>query len=241
MNQLSVRFFVTNIFTCIWVIYNSSQLKEEHDTLSGTQNVPYGLALYTLMLAGVFFSWVKARDLAYNKKHSLNTFERILLVLLYLFALLSNSILAYIASSYLFGGDNAIPEWFKNTNVAINLIVVGFVFAEAYVLAGEGRKKKVSDRLLRLSNFILPLYTGIAIGVAWNVLLIGSNLSLDLSQHDIVSETIAACVLVMMIVLPFQRLLWFEVFSESKGWKTNLQVAAGLLSVVLCAIIPLFF
>lgn len=240
MDKLSVRFYLTNAIACIWLIFNGRALEEEHDSLFSRQDIFYGILLYLTVILGVYFSYIKAKELSYNQKHRFNGFERIFIFLIFLFGILGNSLIAYFATAYLFGSVEAAPEWFYNGNIIFNLLAIGYYIAEGYVLA-SGVKNPPAAWKVKLSNYIVPIYTGVAISLVWNVFMLGGNLSLDLGQSDILSETISACVLVLMIVLPFQRLLWFEIFADSKGWKANLKIVASLIFVMLAAILPLFF
>ena len=240
MNQLSVRFFITNAITCVWLIFNGATLKAERETMMESSNVPYGLFIYLILILGVYFSWIKAKDLGYRKTNRLNIFEKIFIFLIYLFALIGNSLIAYVATFYLFENPELIPDWFNTVNVIVNLLAVGYIFAEGYVLSDEVNRPP-SPNLLRWSNFILPIYSGMAVSLAWNLLILGGDISLDPDRSDFISETIAACVLVLMIIFPYQRLLWYEIFSDSQGWKANVKIVGSLIFVVLCAILPLFF
>lgn len=239
MNKLSVRFYLSNAFTCAWLIYNNATLNEEHDALD-SENILYGVFLYLIILPGVYFSYIKAKELSYTHKHPLNVFEKIFIFLIYIFALLGNSLIAFFAMSFIYGGHENVPEWFMTANTIFNILAVGYIFAEGYVL-GNTPSRSPAPGLIRFANFFLPIYTGIAISLVWHVFMLGGNLSLDLNQSDIISETIAACVLVLMIVLPFQRLLWFEIFANSAGWRANLKIVGSLIFVILAAILPLFF
>jgi hypothetical protein len=240
VHKLSARFYLSNAIACIWLIYNGRALEAEHARLFQSQDIFYGVLLYLVLIPGVYFSYIKAKDLSHKRPHRLNVFEGIFISALFLLGVLGNSLIAYFGTAYLFGSVEAAPQWFYNGNIVFNLLAIGYYFAEGYVLISGVRKPPAAWKV-KVSNYILPIYTGLAISVVWNVFMLGGNLRLDASHSNILSETIAACVLVLMIVLPFQRLFWFEIFSESQGWKANLKIVGSLLFVMLSAILPLFF
>lgn len=240
MKQLSLRFFLSNVFTAIWLIVNISQLQSDNRLIWKGKDPVYGSMLLVIFFAGIFFSWVKARDLRARSKKVPGKFENFLLILFYLFAIGGNSLWLFAAVSLIFGGYEAVPDTFKNASVAVMLISFLFLTAEGYVL-GNGTGKLLSEKMRKITDAIVVLYIGTGISVVWNTLILGGNVSLRPDQPALWSELIAACVLVLMMVLPFQRLFWFEVFSESQHRNDHLKIFAGLVLVLAGAIVPLFF
>ncbi len=241
MKKLSHRFILSNIITSVWLALNTAMLRGENELIWKGRDLFYGIIIYLIFLFGVYFSFVKARDLAYRCYRKPSGFESFVLVLLYLFAILGNSGMLYFSGSLIFGGMDNAPEAFKNISTGLMVISFFYIVAEGYVLGGNSNPKPVSDRKRKIADYAVMLYISTGITITWNALILGGKVRLSVHQHDFVSELIAACVLVVMMVLPFQRLFWYEVFADSGGWKDNLKVAASFLLVIAGAILPLFF
>ena len=238
MNKLSYRFILSNIITSVLLVISSMVFGKSDGNAWEEQNILYGLFIYPVFLAGLFFGLVKARDLGNRITKKLSTFEVVFVFILYVFALGANAMMLFMANNLLYGGHQHIPRFIENITIGLMLLTFVVLIAEP-ILFSSLKKKHIGKRMLKWTDFFHGAYISIGIGVTWNVLVYNGKLRISFEQSDFWGELFALIVLAIMIILPFQRLFWYEVMAESNK-KDSWKVFGSISLVIVAAILPLF-
>lgn len=239
MKSINSRFIASNIVTSVILIFSIPLLEKQQDTIYDGTDVTQGLFLLAILVLGFFLRIKKSREIARNRpKKKLNVVEKILLTLFFVFGILPSI-------NFTFGGFHLIYEETSKAGepgmiIQVSLMMLSFavLFYEAAMVLGA------SPKFARQTKWLDPMYSfyiGSAIAFSWDVMIVGGGSKLEWGMEDFWSEFIATTFLAIMFIMSIQRLLWYEVFKNSSGWKDNLKVIASFVLVLATAITPLFF
>jgi hypothetical protein len=237
MKNISTRFVLGNILSSILLIWFSSDWAQMNKQLSVSGSDPlYGFMLYAVVILGIVTSTMKGYDVSYNSTKSLKWFEQIFIFILYVMSLFVLLILLGASVNLMFTVD-----YQYKTKVHIFLIViacvVGFILLVLEGFFLEHRPNKpLSKQQLWLANLGSSLYSSFGIGICWNTMVIGGGIHFQPGALSFVQQIL----LMLVMVFPFQRLFWFEVFNDAESKLDYVKVFGSFLLVMASGILPLY-
>ncbi|MDX2361394.1 MAG: hypothetical protein QNK23_11355 [Crocinitomicaceae bacterium] len=240
MEKISRRFLLTNILTAVSIVLGIKALRAEGEDIWEQQNTLYGVVILLAFLVGAYFSVLKAKELASKRQKSTSIYQNLFLMILYLYAIFGNIFMSTIGVSYIFGGLTEIPAYASIGLIILFAVGVGSLIWEGASL-GKSKKPPISKLKSKVTNFGLMFYTSMGIGVAWQLMIVGGDNTLAWGAQNFWGDLISSLLAVVVIVIPFDRLFWYEIMAQTNGWKDNLKVLWSLCFVIAAAIVPLFF
>lgn len=241
MHKITLKFLLTNILTAVFLILNTQDWVIKYDEVMHQENVGLGIGLLIFFVLGFLVRVKMAYSSAYNAQKNISKFERFFIGVLLLFALTSTMNFSFISTNNIFG-DIEANEGFK-TYLSMTLIIISvlLLIAEAMILFVEDKAELKPPKHEKAYNRLYQYYVSIGIALSWNIMMIGNSQGLSFDMPDFWPELFANIALVVMLVLPFQRFFWYEIFSASKTLKDQFIVFSSLLIVIASAVVPLFF
>jgi len=240
MDKISTRFFFSNLLTALFIVVSIPWLKQENELLFDGEDSCYGVVVLFAFISGTYFSIVRAKFMGQNLFRRMSRFEKVFIGILYFFSLMANMTMVLFSLTLINGTEETIPQYAFIILVCLMLFNLWCLGLEVTSLS-KPQGKPVSDKKNKKAEWFRLLYVSAGAAATWDNMIISQNFSLSWDQHDFWSELIATIVLVIMILIPFQRLFWYEIMVKSKGWKENLKVFAAFSTALVAAIAPLFF
>lgn len=241
MHKITIQFLLTNILTSILLIVNAQYWENKFDEIMHERNIELGIVILIFFVLGFIIRIKKAYIAAFNSKNNISKFERYFIAILLFFALTSTMNFSFISTNNIFGDIEANEGYKAYLSMTLIIISVLLLIAEAMILFVEDKAEIKPQKHAKTYNRLYRYYVSIGITLSWNVMMVGNSQGLSFDMTDFWSELFANIVLAFMLVLPFQRFFWYEIFSASKTIKDNFIVAGSLILVVASAIVPLFF
>ena len=183
-----------------------------------------GSVMLVMILLAMPFSVIKARDLSFKERKNLIKAERFLIIMIYFAALFTTILIVYMSCS-LIDDSPTLSENMLYIFYSISGIALFFFLWECWILFVAGAKKRPQKRWVRLSNFIIPLYAGLAIAILWESAF---DLNWEADPID-VRKVILSCMLALVLILPFQRMFWYETFAGSSSGRESLRSLASIV------------
>lgn len=241
MQKITLKFLLANILTSIFLILNSGDWVIKYDEFMHHRNVGLGVGLLVIFVIGFFIRYKMATISAYNAKNNISKVERIFLAALFLFALTGTINFTFMANNNIFGEIEEYQGY--KMYLGITLVVVSFflIMFEGVLIFAKDEFKLKKPKHQKVYTRLYQYYIGIGVSISWNMMMIGNSKQMTLDMPNFWSELIATIFLVIMLVFPFQRFFWYEVFSASKTIKDNLIVIGSLIMVIASAVVPLFY
>ncbi len=240
MDKLTTRFFLSNLITATIIVLSIPWLQERNKMIFEGKDTVYGIIILLAFISGIYFSIVRSKYMGQQLTGRMSGFEKFFIGLLYLFAMGGNMMMLFVALTSIYGAHETIPTYADIIGISLMLLCMGGLGAEvAYWSKSQG--KPVSEKRNKLANWLIMFYVGTGSAVVWDVMIIGSNMSIRTSTSGFWADMVALFFLALMVLFPFQRLFWYEMVVQSRGWKDNLKVALAFTTVLAAAIVPLFF
>jgi hypothetical protein len=237
MNQLSNRFVLNQVVTAILLVVFAADWKALGSKLDQPGSDPlYGAILILVVLFGIVANVMKAYDLAHYSRNRLKWFEQLFLVFLYLTSMFGGIFMlfagAYMITSFSAKNDSGLIFLMVMVMIAMFILLV----LEGFYLENRPKKPLQKSKLM-LANLGSMLYTSFGISICWNAFVIGGNIHID---NDIWGF-LHLCVVMLLIVFPFQRLFWYQVLSDAETKVDHVKVLAGIVLVLLSGTIPYYW
>ena len=240
MKNINTRFIISNIVSSVIIIISIPLWNNQNKSLFHEKDLMQGIFLLSFFTLGFFLRIKKSREIARTMpKKELNTIEFRFLTLLFICGLFPAIPFVFGGVSNIFGGMNESGTTGMIISCSLFSCTVFVLFYENYMVSGAANPKPAKQT--KWLDPVYNLYVGITITLVYDNWVIGPNSKLAWGMESFWSEFIASIFLVIMFMIPIQRLFWHEVFINSLGWKDNLKVSASCLLVLASAITPLFF
>jgi hypothetical protein len=204
------RFFLPNLILSLFIGISYFIALGDFDLVRPVHNPFMGYALGIVAIVVMPFTIIKARDISFKYNEGLSKGE------------------TFIAGMISDGRFSDIEMGVGFGLAGISVIVLLF---EGFALIGKP-KKAPNRKLVLVSNIMVPIYTGIAIVVLWNGAFDMNFEDAPITGRKIFQATLFAFVL----ILPFQRLLWYESFVSSQGKRENLKAMISILMSIATAV-----
>ncbi len=241
MQKITLKFLLTNILTAVFLIINAQDWVIKYDEVMHQRNVGLGIGILAFFILGFFIRGKMAYISAYNAKGNISKFERFFIAILLLFALTATTNFIFISNNNIFGEIEAYQGYRMYLGVTLGVVSLFLLLFEGLVLLDKEEFKIKAPRHEKVYTRLYQYYIGIGVSISWNIMMVGNSKGLSFDMPDFWTELFANVALVVMLVLPFQRFFWYEIFSGSKTFKDNLIVLGSLLVVIASAVVPLFF
>ena len=231
LKTFSSSIFISSIIISLIIGLSYTFIDEDLELMRTGQNVPLGVALLILSILTMPFSLIKARDLAFRSRNGISRAETFLIATLYFAALFTTLFIVFIGCCLL-EGDSNLSMFLMFLFFGVGGAAVVFFLAEAWTLFLTIPKKQPAKIWTHISNYIVPHYSGLAIAVFWEG-------AFDQGwETDIVDtrKLLLSIVMAFVLILPFQRLFWYESFIESQSRKENLSALASIFLSVAVAV-----
>lgn len=193
----------------------------------------HGIILIVIVVFGMIANVMKAYDLAHYSRNRLKWFEQLFLVFLYLTSMFGGLFMLF-AGAYMMKNFNSKNDFGM---IFLMLIVMVAMFI-LLVLEGfflENRPKQPLQKSnLMFANLGSMLYTSFGISICWNAFIIGGNIRIS---QDIWGF-LHLCLIMLLLVFPFQRLFWYQVLSDAETKIDHVKVLAGIILVILSGTLP---
>ncbi|MFT5860418.1 MAG: hypothetical protein ACI865_002531 [Flavobacteriaceae bacterium] len=223
------RFFLPNLILSLFIGISYFIALGDFDLVRPVHNPFMGYALGIVAIVVMPFTIIKARDISFKYNEGLSKGETFIAVMIYFNALFVTALIFYEALGMISDGRFSDIEMGVGFGLAgISVIVLLF---EGFALIGKP-KKAPNRKLVLVSNIMVPIYTGIAIVVLWNGAFDMNFEDAPITGRKIFQATLFAFVL----ILPFQRLLWYESFVSSQGKRENLKAMISILMSIATAV-----
>lgn len=237
MNQLSNRFVLNQIVTAILLVVFASDWKALGSKLDQPGSDPlYGAILIVIVVFGMIANVMKAYDLAHYSRNRLKWFEQLFLVFLYLTSLFGGVFMLF-AGAYMitsFNAKNDAGMIFLMVLVMLGMFIL--LVLEGFYL-GDRPKSPLRKSNLMLADLGSMLYTSFGISICWNAFVIGGSIQIGRDVWGFLQ----LCMIMLLFVFPFQRLFWYQVFSDAETKVDHLKVFASMVLVLLSGTIPYYW
>jgi hypothetical protein len=237
MKNISTRFVFGNILSAILLVWFSSdwvQLKKEIDD-HGSDPL-YGFLIYIVILLGIVTSTMKGYDVSYHSTKRLMWFEQIFIFILYTLSLLVMFILLNVSINFMFSADDQYKDK-DHIFLIVIAAVAGFILLVLEGFFLEHRPAKpLSKEKVWFANVGSSIYSSFGIGICWNTIVVGGGIHFQPGAFSLLQQIL----LMLLLVFPFQRLFWFEVFNDAESKLDYVKVIGSIMLVMASGIIPLY-
>lgn len=237
MKQLSWRFVFSNILAAVFLVVFAPSWKKlsEDMTVDGSDPL-YGWIIFLVTIVGIIASALKAYDLAFHARVKLKVLQKIFLVFLYLVSMFGAVIMVTIAS-------RMIQPWDVMRNGGFVFLILLIIVAMFVLLVLESHflddrpKKPLSKPSLQFANIGSMMYSGFGISICWNAIVIGGQIYFPYNLLGFVQLVLT----MLIMVFPFQRLFWYEMFSHADSKLDHFKVVGAIALTLLSGILPYYF
>ncbi|MBL1280712.1 MAG: hypothetical protein COA33_010585 [Fluviicola sp.] len=215
---------LANIIISVCVISSSYFLDENMSIMRPGYNPLVGYAILSIAILAMPFGVIKARSLSFKKKENITKSELFIITMLFFGALFTTILIVYMGCVLIEPRDFSFSDETLYIFGGVASFAVITFLLECWNLFLGSPKKEPKKGWVTISNLIVPLYCGISIAILWEGAF---DPQWELDPIDL-RKVIVSSTMAFLLILPFQRLFWYELFTDTVTGKESVKAVASI-------------